>query len=127
MLIDFSQIKEVKIPGMNDGTGEMSARMYMDEQGKIIPTTIHSGGSIGLHRHPTSDDINYVISGTGKAVCNGQEEILNAGTCHICKFPSRYNRTYSSGSSMASAFNAQFDPGVVFKSFSASQQSMRSI
>ena len=43
MLIDFSQIKEVKIPGMNDGTGEMSARMYMDEQGKIIPTTIHSG------------------------------------------------------------------------------------
>lgn len=85
MLIDFSQIKEVKIPGMNDGTGEMSARMYMDEQGKIIPTTIHSGGSIGLHKHPTSDDINYVISGTGKAVCNGQEEILNAGTCHICK------------------------------------------
>ena len=83
MLIDFSQIKEVKIPGMNDGTG--------------------------------------------KAVCNGQEEILNAGTCHICKFPSRYNRTYSSGSSMASAFNAQSDPGVVFKSFSASQQSMRSI
>lgn len=85
MLIDFSQIKEVKIPGMNDGTGEMSARMYMDEQGKIIPTTIHSGGSIGLHKHPTSDDINYMISGTGKAVCNGQEEILNAGTCHICK------------------------------------------
>lgn len=36
MLIDSSQIKEVKIPGMNDGTG--------------------------------------------KAVCNGQEEILNAGT-----------------------------------------------
>ena len=41
MLIDSSQIKDVKIPGMNDGTG--------------------------------------------KAVCNGQEEILNAGTCHICK------------------------------------------
>ena len=33
----------------------------------------------------------------------------------------------SRGSSMASAFNAQSDPGVVFKSFSASQQSMRSI
>lgn len=77
MLIDFSQIKEVEIPGMNDGTGEMSARMYMDEHGKIIPTTIHPGGSIGLHKHPTSDDINYVISGTGKAVCDGQEEILN--------------------------------------------------
>ena len=46
---------------------------------------------------------------------------------HICKFPSRYNFAYSRGSSMASAFNAQSDPGVVFKFFSASQQSMRSI
>lgn len=60
-------------------------------RGKIIPTTIHSGGSIGLHKHPTSDDINYVISGTGKAVCNGQEEILNAGTCHICKKGSEHS------------------------------------
>lgn len=41
--------------------------------------------------------------------------------------PSRYNLTYSNGSSMASAFNAQSDPGVVFKFLSASQQSMRSI
>ena len=47
MLIDSSQIKDVKIPGMNDGTG--------------------------------------------KAVCNGQEEILNAGTCHICKKEFNFN------------------------------------
>ena len=45
----------------------------------------------------------------------------------ICIVPSRYNFEYSSGLSMASAFNAPSDPGVVFKSFSASQQSMRSI
>ena len=47
MQIDSSQIKDVKIPGMNDGTG--------------------------------------------KAVCNGQEEILNAGTCHICKKGSEHS------------------------------------
>lgn len=47
MLIDSSQIKDVKILGMNDGTG--------------------------------------------KAVCNGQEEILNAGTCHICKKGSEHS------------------------------------
>ena len=47
MLIDSSQIKDVKIPGMKDGTG--------------------------------------------KAVCNGQEEILNAGTCHICKKGSEHS------------------------------------
>ena len=36
---------------------------------------------------------------------------------HICKFPSRYSLAYSSGSSMASVFNAQSDPGVVLKFF----------
>ena len=91
MLVDFNEVKEVTIPGMNNGTGEMSARMYMDGQGKIIPTVIHVGGSIGLHRHETSDDINYVLSGTGKAICDGQEELLRAGTCHICKKGSEHS------------------------------------
>ena len=91
MLIDFNRIKEVTIPGMNCGTGEITARMYMDEQGKIIPTVIHTGGSIGLHKHPTSDDINYILSGAGKAICDGQEEILSAGTCHICKKGSEHS------------------------------------
>ncbi len=49
MLIDFNEIKEMTIPGMNNGTGQMSARMYISEKGKIIPTKIHPGGSIGLH------------------------------------------------------------------------------
>lgn len=85
MRIDLNEIQEITIPGMYNGTGEMSARMYMDERGKIIPTRIHPGGSIGLHDHKTSDDINYIIEGEGKAICDGQEEILTAGCCHICK------------------------------------------
>ena len=85
MVINFNEISERKFLGMNNGTGEMSAKMFMDEQGKIIPCHIHKGGSIGLHKHDTSDDINYVISGTGKAICDGKEEHLSAGVCHICK------------------------------------------
>ena len=85
MRIDLNEIQEITIPGMYNGTGEMSARMYMDERGKIIPTRIHPGGSIGLHDHTPSDDINYIIEGEGKAICDGQEEILTAGCCHICK------------------------------------------
>lgn len=85
MLIDFNEIKEITLPGMNNGTGTMTAKMYMDGQGKIIPCAIHPGGSIGMHKHETSDDINYILSGTGKAICDGTEEILAAGCCHICK------------------------------------------
>ena len=51
MLINFNEIDEMRIPGMNGGTGEMSAKMYLDNEGKIIPCTIHAGGSIGTHGH----------------------------------------------------------------------------
>ena len=57
MLINFNKIEEITVSGMNQGTGQMSARMYMDQEGKIIPCRIHAGGSIGMHGHPTSDDI----------------------------------------------------------------------
>ena len=70
MIIDFNNTKEITIPGMNNGTGEMTAKMYMDSDGKIIPCRIHVGGSIGNHKHETSDDINYVILGEGKAICD---------------------------------------------------------
>lgn len=91
MLINFNEITEMTIPGMNNGTGMMSAKMYMDEGGKVIPCRIHPGGSIGTHSHLTSDDINYVISGTGKAVCDGVEEELCAGCCHVCKKGSEHS------------------------------------
>lgn len=85
MLINFNEMAEKTIPGMNNGTGEMTARMFIDTQIKVIPCTIHPGGSIGLHKHETSDDINYVLSGAGCAVCDGEEEPLTAGVCQICK------------------------------------------
>ena len=76
---------------MKNGTGMITAKMYKDAQDKIIPCVIHKGGSIGVHKHETSDDINYVLSGNGKATCDGEEEILSSGTCHICKKGSEHS------------------------------------
>ena len=91
MLLDFNKVEELTLPGMNHGTGTMTARMYMEEQGKIISCSLHEGASIGLHIHESSDDINYVLSGTGKAICDGKEEVLRPGTCHICKRGSEHS------------------------------------
>lgn len=91
MLIDFNKMSARTSSGMNNGTGKMTAKMFMDGEGKIISCCIHKGGSIGLHKHLTSDDINYVISGEGKAICDGEEEILTSGTCHICKKGSEHS------------------------------------
>lgn len=84
MLINFNEIPQRTTTGMNNGTGTMTAKMFMNENGKIISCKIHKGGSIGIHQQETGDDINYVISGTGKAICDGIEEKLVAGVCHIC-------------------------------------------
>ena len=84
MIIDFNDIQEVTIPCMNNGEGMMTVRMYNDESYRIIPTTIHPGGKIGLHTQSSGDDLNYILSGNGKAVCDGVEEALNPGVLHIC-------------------------------------------
>lgn len=84
MLIDFEQIQERQVTGMNGGTGTVHAKMFVGECGKIIPSRLEPGAGIGMHAHPTSDDINLILSGTGKAVCEGEEEVLRAGVCHIC-------------------------------------------
>ena len=55
MLVDFNKMKDITTSGMNNGTGMMTAKMYMDEQRKIIPCAIHVGGSIGFHMHDRSD------------------------------------------------------------------------
>lgn len=84
MLIDFNTIDKMTVPGMNGGTGTMTCRMFNDERYRIIPTRIHPGGSIGEHVQESGDDLNYVLSGTGVAVCDGKKERLGPGVMHIC-------------------------------------------
>ena len=91
MRIDFNQIDSMTFPGMDNGTGTMSARMYNDDSYRIVPTSIHPGGSIGPHKQESGDDMNYIISGTGKAFCNGAEETLEPGVMHICPQESEHS------------------------------------
>ena len=84
MLIDFNQIEPVTGPGMNHGAGEMTAQMAANACGRFVLNRIHPYGSIGIHEQKSGNEINFVVSGTGKAICNGKEERLYAGCCHIC-------------------------------------------
>lgn len=84
MLINFEEMPERTAPGMSNGTGEITVKMFYQPGTRIISYKIHPGGSIGMHLQEKSDDINYVLSGKGKAVCDGVEEELSVGCCHIC-------------------------------------------
>lgn len=90
MLIDFNLLKEITMQGMNNGTGKMTCRMYNDEKYRIIQTVIHPNGSIGLHTQNSGDDMNYIISGIGKAICDDAQEELKPGVIHICPKGSKH-------------------------------------
>ena len=84
MLIDFNSQNERVFEGMNGGTGRVAAKMFMNSSGKVIVSRIEPGSSIGLHVQGNGNDINFVVSGTGKAVCDGAEELLRPEVCHYC-------------------------------------------
>ncbi len=72
------------MPGMNGGSGEMTVRMVNDEKYRICTTVLHPHSSIGIHAQSSGDDMNFIISGQGKAICDGIEEELKPGVMHIC-------------------------------------------
>lgn len=84
MLIRFDTLQEVTIPRLNGGEGAVSARMFAEPANKIMLSRLAPGTSIGLHTHTTSSEVNYVVSGTGEAACDGQTEPLAPGVCHYC-------------------------------------------
>lgn len=84
MLIGFNKLKEIAVSEMNGGTGEVIARMYNDPMNRIIMSRLPKGSSIGTHQHPNGCDINYVVSGHGRAFVDGVEEELQPGVCHYC-------------------------------------------
>lgn len=84
MRIRFDQMEENVIPRMRGGEGSVAARMYTDQNNKIMRGRLSPGGSIGLHTHDTSSEIIYILSGTGKVLCDGEYEPLSAGDCHYC-------------------------------------------
>ena len=45
MRIDFNQIQEMTMPCLHGGPGEMSARLFGGEGGKLISCRIHPAGA----------------------------------------------------------------------------------
>lgn len=85
MKIDFSNIEETVLHNFRGGDGDTQARMVTDEHNRIMKGRLKSGCSIGVHTHDTSSEIIFVISGVGRCIVDGVEEILTKGTCHYCK------------------------------------------
>ena len=84
MQIDFERIENTAIPGFKGGDGVTEARMFFDGNSRIMICRIKPRSSIGVHTHETSSEVMFFISGHGKAVCDGVEEIIRPGVAHFC-------------------------------------------
>lgn len=84
MLIEFDKMETTVIPHMRGGEKQVSAQMYTDPLCKVMRGRLIPGASIGLHTHETSSETIYILSGTGKVLCDGAYESLVPGSCHYC-------------------------------------------
>ena len=84
MLIDFDKLEPTVIPHMRGGEKEARLRMYNDSLNKVMRGRLVPGATIGMHTHETSSEIIYILSGTGRVLCDGVYEPLAAGSCHYC-------------------------------------------
>jgi len=84
MKILFDQMPDTVLPRFKGGEGQLVARMHSDENGKILRGLLAPGCTIGLHTHEGSSEMIYILSGTGKVLCDGEYEELAPGVCHYC-------------------------------------------
>ena len=84
MKIDFSKIEEKRVPEFKGGTGAALLRTYEDETIKVINGFLEKDSSIGMHTHEGTSETVYILEGNGKMICDGAEELLQAGSCSYC-------------------------------------------
>lgn len=84
MVINPQTLEEQTLEGFKGGKGILVTRNFMDDQCKIMFSTLKLGASSGNHLHEGNCEIVYIISGTATFCYDGKEETVEAGQVHYC-------------------------------------------
>jgi len=84
MRFDFNSMEETTIERFKDGKGRIIAKMGTKGNEKFMIVRLPAGCTIGRHRHETNMEVQFFVSGKGIAYCDGNEEIVGPGVCHVC-------------------------------------------
>ena len=61
MIIDFEKIAEAHLTGFKGGKGHLDTRNHVDDNVKIMYSTLRPGASSGLHVHEGNSEIIFVV------------------------------------------------------------------
>lgn len=100
MLIDFKTIEESALHNFYGGNKDLNAKIFSDGHNRILYGRLDPGASIGMHTHETGSEIIFVLHGTGKIICDGETELLSAGSCHYCPKGHTHSLINDSGSDL---------------------------
>lgn len=84
MLLNFDRMEEQLVPNPRGGEGQMRKRAFQNEDIQIMDLHLAPHSVIGLHPHTADSEMYYIVSGTGKVLCDGAYEPLSAGSVHYC-------------------------------------------
>jgi len=82
--IDFPTLEERLVEGMRGGQGSARMKQFADPDNRVLWIALAPGASIGGHRHETSSETVYVLSGRGTVTTETGEEQVAPGDCHYC-------------------------------------------
>lgn len=84
MIIDFDKIAEEHIYNFKGGEGRLDTRNYVDDDMRIMYSTLRPGASSGLHTHEGNCEIVYIVSGVATFHYDGKTEEARTGQVHYC-------------------------------------------
>ena len=84
MVIDFKNIELTVTPHFKGGEGDTKSRTFFDGTNKIMLGTLEPGCTIGYHKHETSSEVIYILSGEARCLYDEGEERLLPGMAHYC-------------------------------------------
>ena len=74
MLLDFENMEETVIHNFNGGEKDTRAKMYNDENMKILYGVLEPGASIGIHEHTDNSEEVFCVSGQATVYIDGKTQ-----------------------------------------------------
>ncbi|MCQ2561386.1 MAG: cupin domain-containing protein [Clostridia bacterium] len=84
MVIDFDKIEMKNVEHLQGGEKYVGVQAFDQPEMRVVKVTLIPGASLGLHTHTINSEVVYCLSGTGKTICDGEEQRLQPGSCSYC-------------------------------------------